>query len=65
MGKGKTLQAFTHPQRVRLLYKTILKLHRGLPLELQALGIYLIQLHFFFHTVNRNDNRNGISYLLT
>ncbi|XP_071517347.1 succinate dehydrogenase assembly factor 3, mitochondrial isoform X2 [Panulirus ornatus] len=38
MGKGKAVQAFTHPQRVRLLYKTILKLHRGLPLELQALG---------------------------
>ncbi|KAK7076577.1 acetate non-utilizing protein 9 [Halocaridina rubra] len=31
-------QAFTHHQRVRLLYKTVLKLHRGLPLELQALG---------------------------
>lgn len=27
-----------HVQRVRLLYKTILKLHRGLPPELQALG---------------------------
>lgn len=28
----------THLQRVRKLYKTILKLHRGLPPELQVLG---------------------------
>ncbi|XP_037050957.1 succinate dehydrogenase assembly factor 3, mitochondrial [Bradysia coprophila] len=27
-----------HDQRVRLLYKTILRLHRGLPVELQPLG---------------------------
>lgn len=27
-----------HVQRVKLLYKTILKLHRGLPPELQILG---------------------------
>lgn len=27
-----------HVPRVRLLYKTILRLHRGLPPELQALG---------------------------
>ncbi|XP_076056957.1 succinate dehydrogenase assembly factor 3 [Oratosquilla oratoria] len=39
MGGTKAVQeVFTHTQRVRLLYKTILKLHRGLPLELQALG---------------------------
>ncbi|XP_064087910.1 succinate dehydrogenase assembly factor 3, mitochondrial-like isoform X2 [Macrobrachium nipponense] len=39
MGGAKVAQqAFTHHQRVRLLYKTILKLHRGMPLELQALG---------------------------
>ncbi|KAG0729386.1 Succinate dehydrogenase assembly factor 3, mitochondrial [Chionoecetes opilio] len=35
--------AFTHPQRVRLLYKTILKLHRGLPLELRALVVTVIE----------------------
>lgn len=29
---------FTHVQKVRKLYKTILKLHRGLPAELQVLG---------------------------
>ncbi|PNF42998.1 Succinate dehydrogenase assembly factor 3, mitochondrial [Cryptotermes secundus] len=28
----------THVQRVRLLYKTILHLHRGLPTELQVMG---------------------------
>lgn len=39
MGGGRRVaEAFTHPQRVRLLYKTILKLHRGLPMELKALG---------------------------
>jgi len=27
-----------HEQRVRLLYKTILRLHRGLPVEMQPLG---------------------------
>lgn len=30
--------SFTHVQKVRLLYKTILKLHRGLPKELGILG---------------------------
>ena len=29
---------FSQVQRVRLLYKTILRLHRGLPLELKAIG---------------------------
>ncbi|KAK3859235.1 hypothetical protein Pcinc_034636 [Petrolisthes cinctipes] len=38
VGSKVVTQAFTHTQRVRLLYKTILKLHRGLPLELKALG---------------------------
>ncbi|KAI4468109.1 dc11 acn9 [Holotrichia oblita] len=28
----------SHIQRVRILYKTILKLHRGLPVEVQPLG---------------------------
>lgn len=31
-------QAYTHVQRVRVLYKLILKLHRGLPEELQIIG---------------------------
>lgn len=29
---------YTHAQKVRILYKNILKLHRGLPKELQILG---------------------------
>ena len=28
----------THVQKVRLLYKSCLKLHRGLPLHLKAIG---------------------------
>jgi hypothetical protein len=28
----------THVQRVRMLYKAIFKLHRGLPAELQVMG---------------------------
>lgn len=28
----------THPQKVRLLYKTILRLHRALPPELKLIG---------------------------
>nr|XP_045585760.1 succinate dehydrogenase assembly factor 3, mitochondrial-like [Procambarus clarkii] len=38
MVRGRAVQNFTHLQRVRVLYKTVLKLHRGLPLELRALG---------------------------
>ncbi|KAK3920057.1 Succinate dehydrogenase assembly factor 3, mitochondrial [Frankliniella fusca] len=41
--------AQTHVQRVRLLYKTILKLHRGLPAELQALGNSYIRDEFKRH----------------
>ncbi|KAF7991709.1 hypothetical protein HCN44_010510 [Aphidius gifuensis] len=32
------MTSLTHVQRVRILYKTILKLHRGLPIEMQPLG---------------------------
>ncbi|CAL4165418.1 unnamed protein product, partial [Meganyctiphanes norvegica] len=37
-GRKAAQQVFTHTQRVRILYKTVLKLHRGFPMELQALG---------------------------
>ena len=30
--------SLTHIQRVRLLYKTCLRLHRGLPTQLQIIG---------------------------
>ena len=33
-----TSTTFTHVQRVRLLYKTILRIHRGLPIEIKAIG---------------------------
>jgi len=32
------MSKLNHVRRVRLLYKTILRLHRGLPKELQELG---------------------------
>ncbi|XP_037949737.1 succinate dehydrogenase assembly factor 3, mitochondrial [Teleopsis dalmanni] len=32
------MEQLTHSQKVRLLYKTILRLHRGLPEELRDLG---------------------------
>ncbi|XP_051163991.1 succinate dehydrogenase assembly factor 3, mitochondrial [Leptopilina boulardi] len=32
------MSSITHLQRVRRIYKTILRLHRGLPLEIQSLG---------------------------
>ncbi|XP_069947159.1 succinate dehydrogenase assembly factor 3, mitochondrial isoform X2 [Cherax quadricarinatus] len=38
MGSGKALRTLTHLQCVRILYKTILKIHRGLPMELRELG---------------------------
>ncbi|XP_030374291.1 succinate dehydrogenase assembly factor 3, mitochondrial [Scaptodrosophila lebanonensis] len=44
-----TLNQLTHPQRVRLLYKTILRLHRGLPTELRALGDNYVRDEFRRH----------------
>ncbi|KAL5283315.1 ACN9 family protein [Megaselia abdita] len=32
------IHKLTHPQRVKLLYKTILRLHRGLPCGIRELG---------------------------
>ncbi|XP_017953610.1 succinate dehydrogenase assembly factor 3, mitochondrial isoform X1 [Drosophila navojoa] len=43
------MSQFTHPQRVRLLYKTILRLHRGLPTELRALGDNYVRDEFRRH----------------
>lgn len=33
-----SIAQLSHPQRVRILYKTVLRLHRGLPEELRELG---------------------------
>ena len=38
-----------HVSRVRMLYKTILRLHRGLPLELKALGDEYVKSEFRRH----------------
>ena len=38
-----------HVRHVRLLYKTILKLHRGMPLELKALGDQYVKEEFRRH----------------
>ncbi|KAK1122388.1 hypothetical protein K0M31_009610 [Melipona bicolor] len=39
----------SHVQRVRMLYKAILRLHRGLPAEIQALGTSYVQDEFRRH----------------
>ncbi|KAH9509777.1 Succinate dehydrogenase assembly factor 3, mitochondrial [Bulinus truncatus] len=38
-----------HASRVRALYKALLKLHRGLPIELQALGTQYVKEEFHLH----------------
>ncbi|KAH8355891.1 hypothetical protein KR200_001042 [Drosophila serrata] len=43
------MNQLTHPQRVRLLYKTILRLHRGMPAELRALGDNYVRDEFRRH----------------
>ncbi|KOX69328.1 hypothetical protein WN51_04366, partial [Melipona quadrifasciata] len=39
----------SHVQRVRMLYKAILRLHRGLPAEIQALGTSYVRDEFKRH----------------
>ncbi|TMW51832.1 hypothetical protein DOY81_003077 [Sarcophaga bullata] len=39
----------THPQKVRILYKTVLRLHRGLPDELRELGDKYVRDEFRRH----------------
>ncbi|XP_015604622.1 succinate dehydrogenase assembly factor 3, mitochondrial [Cephus cinctus] len=41
--------SLTHVQRIRLLYKTIMKLHRGLPMEIQPLGNNYVRDEFRRH----------------
>lgn len=43
------MSKLNHVQQVRLLYKTILKLHRGLPKELQELGQTYVRDEFRRH----------------
>ena len=47
---GNTMAAVgEHVSRVRALYKAILKLHRGLPLHMQALGDQYVKEEFRRH----------------
>lgn len=39
----------SHVQRVKMLYKTILRLHRGLPSEIQTLGTPYVRDEFKRH----------------
>lgn len=43
------MSSLTHLQRVRRLYKTVLRLHRGLPLEIQSLGNSYVRDEFKRH----------------
>ncbi|XP_003704317.2 succinate dehydrogenase assembly factor 3 [Megachile rotundata] len=43
------MTTFSHVQRVRILYKTILRLHRGLPAEVQPLGNSYVRDEFKRH----------------
>ncbi|XP_033330293.1 succinate dehydrogenase assembly factor 3 [Megalopta genalis] len=43
------MASLSHVQRVRLLYKTILRLHRGLPEEVQSLGTSYLKDEFKRH----------------
>ncbi|VDP90338.1 unnamed protein product [Echinostoma caproni] len=49
MSTGSALSSLNHPQRVRLLYKTILRLHRALPQELAELGNKYVKEEFRRH----------------
>lgn len=43
------MTSLSHVQRVRMLYKTILRLHRGLPTEMQSLGTNYVRDEFRRH----------------
>lgn len=44
-----------HLQNVRILYKTILKLHRGMPAELQVVGNNYVKDEFKRHKKCNNE----------
>ncbi|XP_076624737.1 succinate dehydrogenase assembly factor 3 isoform X2 [Colletes latitarsis] len=43
------MTSLSHVQRIRMLYKTILRLHRGLPIEIQSLGTTYVRDEFRRH----------------
>jgi len=49
-------RTLTHTSRVRALYKALLRLHRGMPLELQAVGDQYVKDEFKRHkNVNEKE----------
>ena len=46
---ASTVANLTQVQRVRLLYKTIFRLHRGLPVEFKAIGDQYVRDEFQRH----------------
>lgn len=51
------MTSLTHVQRVRMLYKMILRLHRGLPVEIQPLGNEYVREEFRRHkTCNATES---------
>ena len=53
---GKAVAYLAHGQRVRFLYKTILKLHRGLPPELAYMGNSYVKDEFKRHKAVTPEN---------
>lgn len=52
----------THIQRVRILYKSILRLHRGLPTEIRTIGDQYIKEEFRRHKeINLDKNEKIIN----
>ncbi|TRY69445.1 hypothetical protein TCAL_05626 [Tigriopus californicus] len=49
MAGVSSVRELSHLQRVRLLYKTCLKLHRGLPMHLRAIGDTYVRDEFKRH----------------
>ena len=47
--QSSKITALTHVQRVRLLYKTCLRLHRGLPTQMQIVGDAYVKDEFKRH----------------
>ena len=47
-----------HVQRVKTLYKSILKLHRSMPLELRAMGDQYVKDEFKRHKDAEKDHAN-------
>ena len=58
-----SVSALTHVQRVRILYKTCLRLHRGLPTQMQIIGDAYVKDEFKrlvliqFHSIRKTKKR--------